>query len=228
MNCWRIQTLLAPYLDGELPGMEQEAFEAHTGECSDCNQLVEDVAALPSLAPLGAAQEDTEKILDALSESISQRIAAAAPRIDSDGNDLPIPDREAVAGGFLAFLSSGELRVSGAAAAAYVGVVLLLAAGIALNHQRVVDLESSIVERDSIIDGMSLRLAAAQPEDLPLLTPASPDAAGVVIMPAGSTGVAGITGPPARMVRPAAWTGSHATPYTVSHGLPDEGPRIVH
>jgi len=228
MNCWRIQNLLAPYLDGVLSDPEHEAFEAHVGDCPECTQIVEDVSALPSFEALDIDPRDSERVLDSLSETIAARIAAAAPNISEDGRALPAAEENH---GLFHFLSRGEVRISGAAAAAYAAAVLLLAAGIGLNHQRVVDLESSIAERDAIIDGMSARIAAAEPGELPLLSGNTPDAAGVVILPAGASGRGTLVGSPVRSlgsVRPVGWTTTSAPPHTVSLGLPDEGPRVVH
>ena len=95
MNCWRIQNLLAPYLDGVLPGIEHEAFATHLGDCPDCERIVADIAALPSFEALDISGEDSALVLDALSQTIAERIAAAAPSIREDGSDLP----DAEAGG---------------------------------------------------------------------------------------------------------------------------------
>ena len=117
---------------------------------------------------------------------------------------------------------------SGTAAAAYVAAVLLLAAGIGLNHQRVLGLEASVAERDAIIDGMSARIAATEPDYLPLLAGSSPEAAGVVILPAGARGTGALVGSPIRSATTVGWTQPVAAPYTVSLRPPDEGPRVVH
>jgi anti-sigma factor RsiW len=225
MNCWRIQNLLAPYLDGVLPGIEHEAFAKHLGDCPDCERIVADIAALPSFEALDISGEDSALVLDALGQTIAERIAAAAPSIREDGSNLPGAE---AGGSVLHFLRNGEVRVTGAAAAAYVAAVLLLAAGIGLNHQHVVDLESSIAERDAIIDGMSARIAAAEFDFVPLLTGSGPEMAGVVIMPAGASGTGALVGSPIRRAQPVSWTPSGVTPHTVSLSLPDEGPRIVH
>ena len=228
MNCWRIQNLLAPYLDGVLPVAEHEAFQAHVESCSACDEIVTNVAALPDFEHIELNPSDRDHVLDALSETISARIAAAAPSITEDGRDLSPRVRD---GGLLHFFRQGELRVSGAAAAAYAAAVLLLAAGIGLNHQRVVDLEASIAERDAIIDGMSARIAAAEPDILPFFGSNGPAEAGVVILPAGASGAGALIGSPVRSmrnVRPLGWTQPAATPQPVSLGVPNEGPRVVH
>jgi len=225
MNCWRIQNLLAPYLDGVLPEVEAEAFASHLGDCPECEKIVADVAALPSFEALDISEADSTRVLDALSQTIADRIAAAAPTIDEDGRSLPL---DGSTNSLLYFLRQGEIKVSGAAAAAYVAAVLLLAAGIGLNHQRVVDLEASIFERDAIIDGMSARIASSEPDYLPLLSASSPEAAGVVILPAGASGTGALVGSPIRSIRTVGWTQPGVTPYTVSLSSPDEGPRVVH
>jgi anti-sigma factor RsiW len=239
MNCWRIQNLLAPYLDGVLPEAEHDAFTNHLEDCPECERLTADVAALPSFEGLDVAGPDSEAILEALSQSIADRIAAAAPTIDEEGRAL----RHSQSGGtLLYFLRAGEVKVSGAAAAAYVAAVLLLAAGIGLNHQHVLGLEASIAERDAIIDGMSARIAASEPDYLPLLATSSPEKAGVVILPAGARGTGALVGSPLRSVRTVRWTqpnsgwaqpnqggtGPGLAPYTVSLSSPDEGLRVVH
>jgi len=225
MNCWRIQSLLAPYLDGVLPEIERDAFATHLEDCSDCDQLVTDLDALPAFPTLEVKETDSSVILDALSQTIADRIAAAAPTIDESGRALRPPPLQS---DLLSFLRQGEIKVSGAAAAAYVAAVLLLAAGIGLNHQRVLGLEASVAERDAIIDGMSARIAATEPDYLPLLTDSSPEAAGVVILPAGARGTGALVGSPIRSATTVGWTQPVAAPYTVSLRPPDEGPRVVH
>ncbi len=225
MNCWRIQNLLAPYLDGVLPEVERDAFAAHLKDCADCDQLVTDLAALPAFPTLEVSASDSGLVLDALSQTIADRIAASAPTIDESGRTLRSPPLQS---DLLSFLRQGEVKVSGAAAAAYVAAVLLLAAGIGLNHQRVLGLEASVAERDAIIDGMSARIAATEPDYLPLLTGSSPDEAGVVILPAGARGTGALVGSPIRSATRVGWTQPVAAPYTVSLRPPDEGPRVVH
>ena len=226
MNCWRIQALLAPFIDGELPEIERAAFGDHLNSCEDCERLVSDVAALPSFEGFALPEDECQRVLEALSDSVQERIAASAPTIDEFGQDLASTKSESQ-GGLLRFLFRGDMHISGVAAAAYVGVVLLLAGGIALNHQRVVDLEASVVERDAIIDGMSSRIAAGTPSNIELLTPGSPSDMGVVIMPAGATGAIGF-GPETRLPPSSTWTDPEVVPYTVSYGLPNAGPRVVH
>ena len=60
MNCWRIQNLLAPYLDGVLPEAEHDAFIGHLEDCPECERLTADVAALPSFDGLDVAGPDSE------------------------------------------------------------------------------------------------------------------------------------------------------------------------
>ena len=49
MNCWRVQNLIAPFLDDELPDTESELVVEHLEQCAPCRDLVEGVAALPDL-----------------------------------------------------------------------------------------------------------------------------------------------------------------------------------
>jgi anti-sigma factor RsiW len=52
MNCWRVQNLIAPLLDNELPAGESEAVADHLEQCPPCRGVVESVAALPEFPQL--------------------------------------------------------------------------------------------------------------------------------------------------------------------------------
>lgn len=167
MNCWRIQNLVAPFLDGVLPEAEQELFERHIDECPTCEEMVAELADLPQVTAMTLPPEAKSCVLDELSSAIHQRIAAAHPSISEHGEDLPAANDS-----LSNMLLRGELRVSLVGAATYAAAVLLLAAGIGLNHQRVQDLEGSIAERDSIISSLSQRVVLA--EAAPLTSPPAP------------------------------------------------------
>ena len=239
MNCWRIQNLVAPYLDGALPEAEQELFEAHIDQCQDCEEMVAELGDLPQFTAMTLPSEAKSCVLDELSSVIHQRIAAACPSINEGGEDLPPANV-----GLLHMLLGGELRVSLAGAATYAAAVLLLAAGIGINHQRVQDLEGSIAERDSIINSLSQRVVLA--EAGPLSSPAAPGARDRVKPPTStlasgqagveSSGLAGPrqTQPPAGVVRastksppsrPWGRPGATQTPTPVSLPPEPQGPK---
>jgi len=143
-------------------------------------------------------------------------------------DEEPVEYRRVANGGFVAALVRGEVRVPAVLVAAYVGVVVLLGGGIALNYQRVADLEASVQERDTIITSMSAQLQAAQQGDLPLLADQGASDPTVVFMPPAAIGATGL--PPVRTLTGATQTSLQggAAVVPVNYRRAVEAPRAVH
>ncbi len=186
MNCWRVQNLVAPFLDGELPDAECEAVGAHIEVCAECLAVIESVEALPPLTAPRAPQELEAALFDRFDACLKERLAAG---IDP-GIDAPTGVGAAVAG-----LARREVRVPMVAAAAWLGVMVMLAGGVALNHTKVQDLEDSVARREAIIQALQERVAVADARsddgtDPPgramapvFLPPSAPSALGAALPP---------------------------------------------
>lgn len=222
MNCWRVQNLIAPFLDGELPEAERSSIDEHLAECADCRDLVEAVDQLPPFARLEVEPDVEARLFDGFEEALKERIEASLSE-----DEEPLEYRRVANGGFVAAVTRGEVRVPSVLVAAYLGVVVLLGGGIALNYQRVADLEASVQERDTIISAMNSQLQAAQ-GDLPLLTARDNTGPAVVFMPPAAIGATGL--PAARplpgVTQTSLQTGSAVVPVNYRRNV--EAPRAVH
>lgn len=184
MNCWRVQNLVAPFLDGELPDAECEAVGAHLDACPECMTLMESVEALPPLAPPRLPAELEAPLFERFDACLAERLAAGQP--GGESSDAP-------AAGFGALVRR-EVRVSGAVAAAWLGVMVMLAGGVVLNHSKVQDLEDSVARREAIIQALQERVAVADArsddaESSPVRDPAP------VFLPAAAPSALGSTLP---------------------------------
>lgn len=151
MNCWRVEGLLAPFLDGDLRGPEADAVAEHVEQCQACAERAAAIGALPPIVPPALPQESVEAVLEPFDRLLRARIAAAeveeeAPRWS----------------GALA-LARREVRVPVPMVATYLAVVGLLAGGVTLNHRRVQQLEASVQRREALI--VALQGAASMPSD---------------------------------------------------------------
>lgn len=158
MNCWRIQNLVAPFLEGELPDAETSAVADHLEECPACDALVQSVAGLPDLVPPDLT-EACAGVLDAFDEALAERIALSAiPSLDVDAGEesaawgvsqpAALPPRRAPA-----------MRTWALTAAA--GLLVLLAGWSMHTQQRIDDLEQSLAERDDLIRRLERQVIAA-------------------------------------------------------------------
>ena len=178
MNCWRIQNLIAPFLDGELPSAESALIGEHLGACPACDSLVQRVAALPDLTPpeLSGA---TGPLLDGFDARLKERIAlsasAFAPTIDMD--------EESSAWGSTPRLPRPANNTVWLAAACF-GLLAALGAWGWTTSNRIEDLELAVSERDALIQRLERQVVAnrfdprALPEtagsdSLPIFLPAS-------------------------------------------------------
>jgi len=202
MNCWRVQNLVAPFLDGLLSLAETASVEEHLEDCPECQELVEGVASLPELAapPVGKADEDA--LMAALQRRLEESIAESRADgflVGSAALDVDAPPASASLSGSLAMR---PVQVSVGLAAAYLAVALLLAGGVVLNHLRVRSLEDSLASRDALIDALQDRLTTseqpgfaeyglipgASPVFLPAAAPAALSPFGMTTANLGSSG----------------------------------------
>ena len=223
MNCWRVQNLIAPFLDGELPEAERAAVDEHLGECPECHDLVEAVDQLPAFTRLPVDPAVEERLFEGFEAALQERIEASLSE-----DDEPEELRRVANGGFVAAFARGEVRVPAVLVAAYLGVVVLLGGGIALNYSRVAGLEASVQERDAIISAMNVQLQAAQRGEMPLLADSASSEPGIVFMPPAAIGATGL--PAARplpgVIRTSLQTGSAVVPVNYRRAV--EAPRAVH
>ena len=189
MNCWRVQNLVAPFLDGLLPGAEAASVEEHLERCPECQDLVGGVASLPPLTSPSVGGADEAALMAALQRQIDQSIEES--RVDdflalSDGgSELHAPSVDGASPRAVA--ANRPLQISAGLAAAYLAVAMLLAGGVVANHLRVRSLEDSLASRDALIDALQDRLVTAEqpafadyglvPGDSPVFLPAAAPAA---------------------------------------------------
>ncbi len=188
MNCWRVQNLVAPFLDGELPDAECEAVGAHIEACPECLALVESVESLPPIAAPRLPEALEGALLDDLDALLAERLAAGV---------APEDEARAGLGGRIAGMARREVRMPAAVAAAWIGAMVILSGGVALNHTRVQDLEDSVARREAIIQALQERVAVADARSVDgdeapgrTMTP--------VFLPASAPSALGSTLPPRR------------------------------
>jgi anti-sigma factor RsiW len=222
VNCWRVENLVAPFLDGDLPEAETESIADHLRSCLACSCLVEELSALPDFPRIAIDPGTEEELMDALTSQIQDRIAS--PQAETQ------PRRAAGAAqeGIFWSLLRGDLRVPAALAGAYLALVVLLAGGIALNHQRVEALEDSLAERDRLIQTLSTRLAASEATVVnPFEVATNPE---LVFMPASGPASVGLG--PSLVLQPRGQLRMH--PGATARGqlpyrlISNETPRVVH
>ena len=214
MNCWRIENLIAPFLDGELPDAEAGAMADHLEQCSDCALKVERVATLPDLVPpdlSGAAAE----LLDTFEDVLQDRIALS----DSLFVGTSVSEHAAESRAWGVQSPPAPPMVTGRSSSATwlavtaMGLILALAGWSWFTQQRVNDLEQSLAERDELIRSLEQQVVAGRfdvralpeatgSEVVPVFLPAS--APSLQTLPAGafapvSYGMASIDSP--RIIR---------------------------
>jgi len=160
MNCWRIQNLVAPFLDGALNSDEEQRIGEHLEACSECNSLVEGVAALPDMpfTEFGGSLEAT--LFDDFEANLSDRIRESVlAGVDAYGLQPEASEERAPRAPLAARLGSqGGLRLSPSVVGAYLAVLGLLSGGVAWNYSQALELEASLEQRDEIIDALQQRL----------------------------------------------------------------------
>ncbi len=169
MNCWRVQNLVVPFLEGEIPDAECEAIAEHLEQCPECIGVLDAVESLPALERFSLDPDLSDPLFGEFDRCLKARID------ESTAPEKPAPR------GFAALVRR-EVRIPAGMAAAWIGVMLLLAGGVALNHDRVQDLQASVERREAIIQALQERMAFAEAEadgsmrgstDAPVFLPAT-------------------------------------------------------
>jgi len=162
MNCWRIENLIAPFLDGELPDAEAGAMADHLEQCSDCNDKVEFVAAMPDLVPPDL-EDVAAPLLDGFADCLKDRIALSESLFA--GSSVAEHAAESMAWGVPAAPASpaprrgSQVNWMTVAAAAF----LVAFAGWSLvTQQRIDELEQSLAERDQLIRKLEQQVVAGR------------------------------------------------------------------
>lgn len=214
MNCWRIENLIAPFLDGELPDAEARAVADHLEHCSICAAKVERIAALPDLVPPDLSGTAAD-LLDTFADVLQERIALSDSLFV--GTSVSEHAAESMAGGMqpppAPSVATGRSPNTTWLAVAAAGLMFALAGWSWFTQQRVDELEQSLAERDELIRKLEQQVIAGRfdlrdlpeatgSEVVPIFLPAS--APSLQTLPAGvfapvSYGVASIDRP--RIVR---------------------------
>ncbi len=220
MNCWRIQNLVAAFLDGVLGREEEEMITQHLESCSECKELVEGVATLPDL-PYTTLDKDLEDaVFEGFEDSLARRIRdSVTDGVAIYGHESGFDSAAPAPGGLLGNRRSPALALS------YVAAIAILAGGVVWNYVQVEKLEESVAQRDQIIDALQRRLVTIDLERETgfAFTESGLSATGPVFMPAAAPQAlppASVSGFPGR-TRP----GTHASPY---QQVSLDGLRVIH
>jgi hypothetical protein len=211
MNCWRIQNLVAAFLDGVLCREEEQVISEHLEGCSECESLVEGIAGLPDLPYSTVDKQLEEAVFEGFEEALSERIRhSVMDGVGAYGHESSLAsDRSSDNRPPFGLLLGTKL--SPALAVGYVAAMVLLAGGVAWNYLQVEKLEESVTQRDEIIDALQRRLVTLDLErDAGFaFTESGLSAAGPVFMPAAAPQAlppATVSGFPSRL-------GSRPSPY---------------
>lgn len=161
MNCWRIENLLAPFLDGELPNAESGAMADHLEHCPDCAEKVALVAAMPDLTPPDLS-DCASALMDSFDDCLKQRIALSESLVA--GTSVAEHSAESLAWGVPAPAVTQSPRSSATTwlASACMGLLVALIGSSWLTQQRIDGLEQSITERDQLIQRLEQRVVASR------------------------------------------------------------------
>lgn len=129
-GCSALADRVAPYLDGELSRSEQTLFEAHLESCSDCQELVERVAAV-DLSPPPPLPETSDPTFW---RDMEARLSAEMQKISAAPATPP---------GVTQRLSRWELRVSLPVILGYAALLLLCVGWSLANLQRALEAEQA-------------------------------------------------------------------------------------
>ncbi len=227
MNCWRIQNLVAAFLDGVLCREEEELITEHLEACSECKDLVEGIATLPDLPYTTLDKNLEDAVFEGFEESLAKRIRdSVTDGVSIYGHetelDAPLNPESRRAPAPRLLLGN---RRSPALALSYVAAIAILAGGVVWNYLQVERLEESVAQRDEINDALQRRLVTIDldRETGFALTESGLSATGPVFMPAAAPQAlppSNISGFPGR-TRP----GAHASPY---QQVSLDGLRVIH
>ncbi len=212
MNCWRIENLIVPFLDGELPSAEEGAIADHLEACPQCNGLVERIACLPDIRPPEIDPDITDELLQVFDSTLRDRIAASEAILATDLDNgaesrawgAPMPSVAALP----------RSRATTWMTAAAMGLLLSLAGWSWVTQQRIEQLEQSLADRDDLIRRLEQEVVATRLDPRAFPVTAGSDSSPVFLQPGAPAG-ATLT----------------ASPFLIpaSYGLASiESPRILH
>ncbi|MCO4771239.1 MAG: zf-HC2 domain-containing protein [Deltaproteobacteria bacterium] len=168
MNCWRIENLIAPFLDNELPDAEAGAMADHLEQCPECSDKVEVVAALPEIVAPDLS-EVSSALMDSFDECLKDRIALSESLFA--GTSSSEHAAESMAWGVPSPPPAPAARPASATwlAVAAMGLLLALAGWSLFTQQRIDELEQSLAERDQLIRQLEKQVVAGRfdPRALP-------------------------------------------------------------
>jgi anti-sigma factor RsiW len=130
VNCWRVQNLIAPFLDDELSPSESSSLAQHLEECSPCRELVESVAALPEFPRIQLDADAESALWSEFDRCLASRIAES----------LELPSRPSARSRRSPL--QGDLRIPRSLAAAAAAVVVMLAGWNWMTYERLDRLEA--------------------------------------------------------------------------------------
>jgi len=211
MNCWRIENLIAPFLDGELPSPEAGAIADHLEACPQCTALVERVACLPDICPPEIDPDITDELLLAFDTTLNNPIAASE---SLRGMDMDVAESSAWGAPTPQVAPPPRSRATTWMTAAAMGLLLALSGWSWVTQQRIEQLEQSLAERDDLIRLLEQEVVATRLDPRAFPVTAGSDSSPVFLQPGAPAG-ATLT----------------ASPFLVpaSYGLASvEKPRILH
>jgi len=138
MDCTSIADRVAPYLDQELSRTERELFEAHLESCTECQRLVERVAAVDLSPPPPRPEVEEPGFWDRMDVALAAEMArpvappAARPTLTSR-------------------LRGWELRVSLPVVLAYAAFLALAVGWAMMSLQRAQTAEGALLEMQDMV-----------------------------------------------------------------------------
>jgi anti-sigma factor RsiW len=75
VNCRVAESLISPYLDGELSGAQMSQMRRHLSECPGCQREIEEFRALKSLLAVSHDMQADERLHDRMMAGMSARSA---------------------------------------------------------------------------------------------------------------------------------------------------------
>lgn len=212
MNCWRIENLIVPFLEGELPAPEESAIAGHLEICPPCAALVERVACLPDIHPPQLDPEITGELLEAFDTTLKSRIAASEALMISEMDH--VAESSAWGAPMPQVAPPARSRATTWMAAAAMGLLLALSGWSWITQQRIEQLEQSVADRDELIRRLEQEVVATRLDPRAFPVTAGSDSSPVFLQPGAPAG-ATLT----------------ASPFLIpaSYGLASvEKPRILH
>jgi anti-sigma factor RsiW len=151
MNCWRVQSLLAPFVEGELPDDDSVAVARHIEACGPCRDAVEAVASVPEITPPALPDEHRGRIGEALERCVLGRVRAAGSGTGWSMSAGPVARQS---------LWALQVRVPVAAAAAAAIAFLGLSALHLGTQRRLAVLEAEAARREATVQALQAQIAS--------------------------------------------------------------------